>query len=170
MDFLSDHSAEVIALCALIFTAWQAIIQRKHNKISVKPLLLTHTDRDKYNQAARLQITLTNSGLGPAFVNEFSVLVNGKTCDFEKAVEETLGPQAKNSTHTVLREGYAMPHNENVVLLAVKFRADNWEEVDAFEAKLDVFDLIIKYSSAYGEKFTLDTREKQLTNAGKGRS
>lgn len=158
MKFLTENSEAIIALCALFFTAWQAFIQRKHNQISVKPLLLTHTDRDKHNQSARLQVTLTNSGLGPAFIDEFSVLQNGNICDFEKSIKDVLGPLSENSKQTVLTTGYAMPHNKNVVLLSVTFPAENWEAIEAVEEKINTFDLIIKYSSAYGEKFTFDSR------------
>lgn len=165
MQFLSQYSAEIIALCALFFTAWQACIQRSHNKISVKPLLITHTARHKNNQIGMLELTLTNSGLGPAFIDEFSVLRDGTECNFEEEIKKVLGPLADNSSHTLLSAGYAMPHNGSVVLLSVNLPATSWQDMDDLDKKLNVLDLVIKYSSAYGDRFTLDTAEKRVKQA-----
>lgn len=167
MQFLSQYSAEIIALCALFFTAWQACIQRSHNKISVKPLLITDTARHKHNEAGRLELTLTNSGLGPAFIDEFSVMRDGTECNFDEEIKKVLGPLAANSSHTLLNAGYALPHNGSVALLSVNFPMDSWQNMDDLEKKLSGFELVIKYSSAYGDKLALNTAEKQLKAGGR---
>lgn len=158
MGFLSKHSSEIIALCALFFAAWQAFTQRSHNKISVKPHLFTFTKRDKHNETARLQVLLTNNGLGPAFINKFQIFVKGQECEAESAIKATLGALAANSSHTILGDDYAMPHNEEKVLLSVTFPSKSWEEIEAVEERLNRLDLLIHYSSAYGDKFILDSR------------
>lgn len=159
MEFLAEQSAEIIALCALFFTAWQAFIQRNHNKISVKPYLCIFTTRDTHNEMGRLQVLLINNGLGPAFINKFQIFIKGQECEAETAIEATLGRLAVNSSHTILDDGYAISHNETKVLLSVTFKTKNWEDIDATEEKLNKLDLLIRYSSAYGKQYALDTRQ-----------
>ncbi len=143
----------------MLFTAWQAFTQRNHNRISVKPHLFTFTTRDKHNDTARLQVLLTNNGLGPAFINKFQIFLKGQECEAEAAIKATLGALANNSSHTTLGNDYAMPHNEEKVLLSVTFPAKNWEEIESIEEKLNKLDILIHYSSAYGDRFTLDSRK-----------
>ena len=159
MDSLSKHSSEIIALCALLFTAWQALTQRNHNKITVKPHLFTFTARDKHNETARLQVLLSNNGLGPAFINKFQIFLNEQECEAEAVIKATLGALAENSSHTILGNDYAMPHNEEKVLFSVTFPVKSWEEIELIEEKLNKLDILIQYSSAYGDKFILDSRK-----------
>ena len=39
IKFLGEHSAEIIAICALGLTFYQAYLSRKHNRLSLKPHL-----------------------------------------------------------------------------------------------------------------------------------
>ena len=159
MEFLSKHSAEIIALCAVIFTAWQAFIQRKHNRISLKPHLFRYVNRDKHNEIGRLQFVITNNGLGPAYIKKFQIYLHEKEVNAKEAIESVLGNLVCDSSYTILGNDYAMPHNESKVVLSVSFNAKSWEEIYEVEKKLNVLDLHLIYTSAYGEKFELDTRE-----------
>ena len=47
---VAQYSAIAIALGALGFTAWQIIVQRQHNRISVRPFLYTHDERSDKRQ------------------------------------------------------------------------------------------------------------------------
>jgi hypothetical protein len=159
MNWLSHHAAETIALSALFFTAWQAYTQRQHSKISVKPHLFTFTTRDKSNNGARLQVLLTNNGLGPAFINKYQIFLKGQECEAEAALKSVLGNLSSNSSHTTLGNDYAMPQNEVKVLLSVTFPAQSWEDIEVIEKKINQLDLLVNYSSAYGKKYVLDTRK-----------
>ena len=45
--FLKSHASEITAICALLFTAYQAWLIRKHNKLSAKPNIITYSYRHK---------------------------------------------------------------------------------------------------------------------------
>lgn len=164
MDIIAEYFSAIIALCVLFFTAWQTFVQRRHNRISVKPFLHTHAERIENNSGATLQVLLINSGLGPAFINECTVLRNGMACDLEKEFKLMLGRHTARVHHTSLAKDTAIPRNEKVILLSVSFPEISKEEGDNFEKEIDEFDVVIKYSSAYGDKFKFDSKENRLTN------
>jgi len=75
-DVISLSSA-VIALCALFATFWQAWLAHRHNRLSVKPLLVWHVERLNTSAAARVSYVVRNLGLGPALVQERFFTHNG---------------------------------------------------------------------------------------------
>lgn len=159
MEFIKNHATEIIAISAVIFTAWQAFIQRRHNRVSVIPHLFTFTHRDKNQTAARLLLQLQNNGLGPAFIKKFQIFYNGQPCEPDAAISYALGELTKNSQRTALGTDYAMPSKERKTILAVTFPAKTEEDIEKVAEKLDKLDLLVEYQSAYGEKFKLDSRE-----------
>jgi len=161
MAYIGGYAAETIALCALGFTVWQAYVQRQHNKISLRPHLFTFTNKDKIKNSARLQVLLTNNGLGPAFINKFEVFYDGKSCEPEEAISKAIGKLECNTSHTTLGDDYVMPQNEVKLLLSVTFEAVSWEQIDSVEKQLDRIDLLVRYSSAHDEKYVLDSRENK---------
>jgi hypothetical protein len=160
MEIVASFSLVIIASLALGFTIWQTSVQRTHNRISVKPHLFSFTKRDKNNSMACLQVLLINNGLGPAFINNFQVYYEGEPCEPNAAVLAALGDLSKNSSRTILGDDYAMPPNETKVLLAVTFPISSDEDIDKVEAKLDLIDLVIEYSSAYKKMVPFDSRKK----------
>lgn len=168
MELLSKYSAEIIAICALVTTIGHAFIQRRHNRISVKPHLFLFTKQDGTDEKSRLRVLLINNGLGPAFINKFQVLLKGKECDLEVAIKSILGTLAENSSHTILAEDHAMSNKEVEVLLAFLYDATNLKEIKATEEKISELNLLIEYSSAYGEKFVYDSRKIRLDLIKKG--
>ncbi|MGI9310338.1 MAG: hypothetical protein ACR2P7_02260 [bacterium] len=162
MDFVAEYSALAVALCALGFTAWQISVQRKHNRISVKPFLHTHIDHIVNDAGVNLRVSLINGGLGPAFINEFKVLRNGKECNFEEEVRSVMKTRAGKVFHTVLDGDAAMSRNEKHVLLSVTLTEMNEEEVGNFEEEMGEFDLVVRYSSIYEDKFTYDSIKERL--------
>ncbi len=75
-EVITGISTCVVALCALIFTIWQANQIRKHNRISVTPHITTwtHTDSEKN----LLIVEVMNNGIGPAMINSVSLFVDGE--------------------------------------------------------------------------------------------
>lgn len=69
-------SSIIIALCALGISIWQAILTRKHNKLSFKPHLTSWTHKN--TQKGFYAIEIINNGLGPAIIESFSVKVDDK--------------------------------------------------------------------------------------------
>ncbi len=71
INFIGEYAAEIIALCALIFTAWNIYIQRKHNILSVRPHLARFVCSDHNGEIGTAKFELINNGLGPAFIKNF---------------------------------------------------------------------------------------------------
>ena len=68
-------SATVIALSAFGVALWQGYVTRKHNRLSVKPML--HFDIGMIEDDFVLK--LTNSGIGPAVIWDWNVKFSEKT-------------------------------------------------------------------------------------------
>ena len=148
-----------VAVCALVFTAWQLSVQRRHNKISVRPHLFVFTQRSQNNDVYTLQILLINNGLGPAFIDSFQLFHRGREVQPKVVLSEVLGDMMKNSSHTTLGNDYAMPPNEKKVLLSVTFQASSENKVQSLEEKINEIDLVICYSSVYEAMEPYDSRE-----------
>jgi hypothetical protein len=80
-------SAVFIALCALFLSIYEGCSNRKHNRLSVKPLILLDSGLDETGSGFRIR----NSGLGPALIKWFSVEIDEKTIPHWKAFMEELG-------------------------------------------------------------------------------
>lgn len=158
IEWFGKYTAEIIALCALAFTAYQIIVQRRHNVLSVKPHITTFTNRNKNKNIAQLQVQIMNNGLGPAFIDKFQVYLSGQACEPKAAINSILKGMRVNTTITSLSDQYAMSSGEVRNLLAVIFPCSTDEDMEKMEQKLDKLDLEIQYSSAYGEKFVYDSR------------
>lgn len=150
----------VVALSALLFTAWQFIVQRKHNRISVKPHLIRTSRTSKRDNSVSLEVILINNGLGPAYINNFQIFHKGQVCDPNAELKNVFGDLIRNSSFTILGDDYAISEKESVVLLSICFTFKTESEVDAVSRKIDEFDILIEYSSAYEKIKPLDSRTK----------
>lgn len=74
-------TATAIATCltaclAFIVAVWQAWVTRKHNRLSVRPLLAEHEHYDSGEHTCRLAVR--NGGVGPAIIEAFVVTFDGE--------------------------------------------------------------------------------------------
>lgn len=160
LDFLSNNSAQIIAVCALAFTGWSAYVQRKHNILSVRPYLTTFTYHNKNDDQGFLKVELLNNGLGPAYIKKFEIYLNNELCEFDKAIEHaTKGIKAKYQK-TSLDVNYAMQVGEKQSLFTINFPCETDEEMDVVEQKLNQLDVSIDYECAYGKVKNMNTFKK----------
>lgn len=161
-DFLGRYAAEVIAACALFFTAYEAITARRHNVRSVTPHLTTFTHRNKSPGQGILAVRLMNNGVGPAFIRSFKVLLDGKqVTDLDAALEEVLKGRSYDHTITTLGNDYAMSAGEVRDLLVVRLPLREGEGLEDVEKQLTRFDLVIDYASIYRKMKPIDTRKNR---------
>jgi hypothetical protein len=82
-----NQPTSILALLAIVLSAASLLfsviwnrrtfnLTKKHNVLSVKPLLTVHTQLLDDN---KFLISLTNEGLGPAYIREVTFLYNNKT-------------------------------------------------------------------------------------------
>ena len=159
IDFLGEHAAEIIALCALGLTIYQAIVARRHNVLSVQPYITEFNHRETSPGRGLLAFRLMNHGVGPAFITGFKILLDGKPVkDVDEALAEVLEDKKYNHSITRLGEGYAMPAGEAKDVLILEMRLGPDDSLDEIEKRLDRFDVVVDYQSAYKKRATLDTR------------
>jgi hypothetical protein len=58
----------VTAACAFFITIWQSWHTRRHDRLSVRPLLTWNREREHFGARVRLKFKMQNCGLGPAIV------------------------------------------------------------------------------------------------------
>lgn len=160
-EALAGLSSAVIALCALGLTIWQARITRKHNMLSVTPHLTTWSHTDKANHV--YEIELLNNGIGPAFIENFEIQVDGQPIvgegyePIEKALK-VLFPHYEYTSHqSFVACGYSMAATEVRSLVAIQFRGGSVPKPEEVDHAAKRVRLLIEYSSIYGEFFALDT-------------
>ena len=104
----------VTGVIALIFTAINLYIQRKHNRLSVKPIAIISVG-DYENELA---VNLQNKGTGPLIIKDLSFTTeNGKT---KKAIIDFFGLEFKDVTWSMFLgniDGWALLPNETKTLI-----------------------------------------------------
>lgn len=160
---ITGISSAVIALCALVFSIWQGIVARRHNRLSVRPHLSTWTHR--VAEKGFYSIEVINNGIGPAIIEEFTIKVDGKTVTGNgvEAVENVLKilfpgvPYEANHGH--LSKDYSMVAKERCELIKVQFLGKPVPSEQVVEHAMNRCDLEITYKSFYGEAFHFSTAE-----------
>ncbi|ENY5168439.1 TPA: hypothetical protein ACMDWL_004407 [Vibrio parahaemolyticus] len=156
MEILSQYASEIIALCALFLTVYQANSQRRQNRISLKPHLDLFTDRYFNNGVGRIEIYLINNGLGPAFIETFEITLGDKNYSAKDARTALFGDRSDEFNYTELSKGYAIAHNQRIRVLSVNFPAKDWAEVNGLEESISSLELSINYKSVHGQLFSLN--------------
>ncbi len=164
-DAVTGISSVIIALCALIYTIWQGKKAQRHNMLSFRPHLTSwsHSEADKGIYA----VELMNNGLGPALIESFTVMIDGKaisgeqTEPLEKALK-ILFPNIEYKSHQeFMAKGYSMPAKEKRSIVIIRFANPNSLNPEALEHALNRADLIIKYKSFYEEEFTYSSEKEK---------
>lgn len=101
---------------------------------------------------------IVNNGLGPAFIDNFQVFYKREICEPDTALKTVFGDLIRNSSITVLGNGYAVPEKGTVVLFSINFLFRSESEIELVCSKIDDFDILIEYSSAYEKMLPLDSR------------
>ena len=164
--WFGDNTAEVIAFCALFFTAYQTYATRMHNKLSVKPHLSESFDKILNPKDGVFNFVISNNGLGPAEITEWKALLNSVEIKFtehtsvESAIKNLLKDRRFNYSIGTLGSGYVMSTNERKNVLSINCQIKDEEDFISVEKELNKLDLIVKYKSMYGNKYKLDTRDK----------
>lgn len=167
MEFLSDLSTILIALIALGLTIWQARTTQKHNRLSLKPHLMFDVRYD--NESPQIHIILKNSGVGPAYVTDYSVTLDGNPytgsmLELRKRLDLPDEPDTYGGGF-IPAVGDAIQQNESIDCFILKTkggdRDPNFDNEKAHE-QVSRLDFVVKYQSAYEEE-----DEKRLQDKGK---
>jgi len=141
----------VIAVLAFVVAAYQVIVGRKHNRLSVRPSLVFY--RNIVKLQPRVQIVLRNAGIGPAFTKNFRVTLDGSPVRVTTPLEwwrvaTKLGIPVDESIGIVIDRQGAISPNEELTLLAISTP----EKPEVALKAVERLDIHVDYESAYGEK------------------
>ena len=167
LNLLKTNSSLIVSICAIGLTLQQSWTTRKHNKLSVLPRLTTFVERDLLpSQPGQRKIklykcTLTNSGLGPAFIEDFKFLIDGNPIEADEP--DDVYKAIKNASKlklvddlwriSILKKEHVMGKDVPQLIAQLAFIEDDTELLEK-----DRYQVIVKYKSAYGESFTYDSR------------
>lgn len=156
-------ASAVVAVCALGITVWQACLTRKHNKLSVRPMIGTMEYQDVKDNIGAIGFNLENSGVGPAIIRKFVLLYGDKevSCNNRKTFDDFLRSKTEGCVNVYtgsLVPGYAMPAGSKHPLLTITYDAQKQDV--SFVHDLN---LVVDYHSIYqDEVFTYDSRNDRL--------
>lgn len=141
-----------IAILALLTSVWTLIMQRKHNRLSAKPLVDVVLGRDK------CILELTNCGLGPALLCEFVATIGDESFDLmtdeglERLAGSVIGVIGRPIRVTPLRLTNDSPiiqgERKPILTLREPFTPD---ELDEIRARLRRVALRFKSRCLYGD-------------------
>lgn len=157
-DLIAANASLIVAICALVYTAYEVRLQRSHNRLSVRPHIAYFTYRNRSDAFGELRVELLNNGLGPAFIKSFQAYLDQKPCDLRAAVALLLRDTKADNTVMTLGSTYAMAANEAKDLLKVKLPCGSDAELDAVAKELDRIDVTITYHCGYGTEYQFDSR------------
>ncbi len=164
-EIVTGVASSIIALCALVFSIWQGVQARKHNRISFRPHLTTwaHNEHLKGIYA----VDLLNNGLGPALIKSFTIKVDGKkisgegTEPIDKAVKILFPNEQFNAHYAYLGEKYAMGAKDKCRVVIIQFYGEKLPSNDYVEHTINRADLEVEYESFYGEKFFFNSADEK---------
>ena len=165
--FIGNNSAEITALCALLFTAWNVFVQRKHNILSVRPHLARFVYSDHDGEIGTAKFELINNGLGPAFIKKFEVYLDGKLCDYDVALNYVVKDLPCKWQRTRLGDDYAMRSGGVKDIFVIIFPCASDDELTAVKEKFNRLDISIDYECAYGKERNFNTFEKPKLKGSK---
>lgn len=171
-DTIIAAMAVVVALISGAFTAYQAYLSRRHNRLSVKPHITTWLDEEEKTEigfTGKLESTyilccdVMNNGIGPAIIRKYTVYFDGKPIGdnadikvLEKAIGGIIDAQKWNCQWHVSITGkdYPFPAGERTALLRIKIPMHLQFDKTPYLELMDRFDAIFEYECMYGNKFT----------------
>ena len=148
--------ATIISLIALGFGIYQSHLTRKHNKLSVRPILAI-SKLSQYDKG--LNYTLLNNGLGPAIIKKFGVLIDEKVVDEGDNIIfsalEKLGVPSDDVGYFTLENGEAYNVGEQLILLGFVDKDSKPDKYSNLNKVMPRFKFYIEYECIYGESFKL---------------
>ena len=100
------------------------MVSRHHNKLMVTPHLCIEMNPVIIDKEYEWEVILKNSGIGPAFIQKLTILIDGKELkevDFnnlQTSIENWLEKPVRGFMFNVFRSGYAISEKEDDILLS----------------------------------------------------
>lgn len=125
----------------------------KHNKLSVEPLLNTHTFISNNNNT--VEVCVQNNGLGTALIKSFMIFQNDDTFDDFNCLFKTNNIEIKDNQirYFVFSELTYILNNTSVLILKCTVESSN--EIRKVKTLFKEIKIEVKYESIYGDEKVL---------------
>ena len=160
----SDRWLSIVAIIAsmgTLFTiVYQTNLSRKQQYASVLPYLEIWNS----NSADSYRLILVNNGIGPAFIENVSIVYKDSTYEMDPArfleqvilLEDTI----RYVSHSNIRKGRLIPAGTEVKLLQIQDDKENADKLRLWfngsnSIRAEVPEIVIEYSSVYGERWKI---------------
>jgi len=143
-----------IAVLALFLSIWHLSVQRKHNKLSVKPLLTF--EELTANTERGFGVFVRNDGIGPAIIKEFKIYVdNIQIISDYKHLWKEAAKKLSIDYNFVMFHTFEPKTSINTGLRLPVFTIEqkvNKEQTALFKKSISRLNIEILYESIYGQK------------------
>ena len=172
--FNATNLSVFVASIVAIFSAYQALLLRKHNRLSVRPHITDWTRHQETNIKGKhfLRYFIENNGLGPAIIKDMEISFDGKVIGENKKPSElislikTIIEESDLEVHfgncAILGYGSSLREGKEIATLTLDCYPTMGTPLEDFEVFMDRFDLRLRYKSIYGEDFVLDTSKPPI--------
>ncbi|MFA6599322.1 MAG: hypothetical protein WCS69_16495 [Ignavibacteriaceae bacterium] len=163
IELLLGIIGTIIALSAVVTTVWQGILTRRHNRLSVKPIL--RIDR-KTVVGEKVSILLTNSGVGPAIICRVKFFVDGIVVEPDMMGTGNIallkiGRDARKYRIFEIFPEESFAAGEQQALFESIDEIGNALIMNETKEAFDRISIEIEYTSVYEEKFKMNSIIKQ---------
>ena len=151
--------AFMTGIAALGTAAWEGVQNRKHNKLSLKPLLVFNYEEIANNDDDEIKLTLTNCGAGVAVFTAVQVLLDAVILEGNDAIADALFTLETVRTYQEpddfkvfsATKGYALKNGSSINLFTIR----NVKNTRANQITADIKRRVIisvKFKSMYEEE------------------
>lgn len=159
-ELLISVCAIIVAIFAFITSVCQAYFTRRHNKLSVKPILSVEFNL-AYKNDDDFGISLKNNGIGPAILKDLKVFVEGKLAsnfsrdNWEKVFELIQIPKNWEPliSCTTIKPDYSISAGDKKQLLKINKKGLETNTLEDMRNFLKKLKIQITYESIYGEQW-----------------
>lgn len=161
----------VAALASIGIAVWQTRVTRHHNKNTVRPILVFHTDRTFSGGGVTLTVTIHNKGVGPALIRKTAVFLAGVPFDTSESVHDIVPRLAERlfsayTPYALKRWCFPNQHivlTANEVLVLAEIHLVSMSEADyaKWESDQNPMVMLITYESIYGDEFVTSSQNAQ---------
>jgi len=133
----------------------------------VTPHLALETNFGHGDKEYEAEVVLRNNGIGPAFINNFKVLLDGRELNrneirnMRSIIQDYYNKSTKEFEFNVFSNGSSISEKETETVLFFVLPTSLADNDQKLEAKLDKIDFYIEYKSLYGQKYVFDSRFKK---------
>jgi hypothetical protein len=150
----------IIAICALTLSIWEGRQSRKHDRLSVRPLLMFHHERASGARA----IILKNSGLGPAILKQLQISVRDQlVTELQEGgwpeVFHMVGVFSGFTEYYYLAGDDILDAGTERTILRFDCTTYSKEKLAELDQALSLITMRFKYESMYHERFDIQSRK-----------